>query len=92
MKNPKIRNGLLTLLFYGLAFVLFGILQKYFTQPMCGPGISFVVIFFLPFITFILFIINLWYYKYRDELDRISSIIIHGLVILFYLIVIIKIS
>ncbi len=90
--NPKIKNLLLTLLFYGIAFSLIFPFNYLFPSGPCTPGGILIVPITLPFFAFILFLINLWKYKYRDDRENIFSMIIHGSVLFLYLILIVVLS
>jgi hypothetical protein len=47
-------------------------------------------ILLLPIIIFIILLINIWKYKFKNKKENFISIIIHGLVIFFFIIEFLK--
>ena len=83
-KNPTIKSTALTLLFY-VSSVLLSILLSYNSHPgPCSPPPGFIVIIFLPFISFILLLVNFNKIKQGDKTKKYSAWI-HFIVVLIFL-------
>lgn len=92
IKNEAYKSALKTILFYLLYYIISTIAEYFQKTGPCNPGLGMITLFFLPFITFILLIINLIKYKFYNNKFLKFSIIIHFIALLFFLLIYIYIT
>ncbi len=81
-----IRKIVLTLVFYLIAFVSFSLLNKASPSGPCTPGLGIMSLLLLPFISAVLFIINIIKAAKGNKTNTISAII-HLLVVVGFFII-----
>jgi len=74
-KNPTVKSISLTLLFYLSIGILFPLLNYLLPGDMCNPGFGFMLIVLLPFLSFILFLVNFKKTYDGNKANKFSSII-----------------
>jgi glucan phosphoethanolaminetransferase (alkaline phosphatase superfamily) len=85
IKNESFKSAVKTVLFYAIYYLVSTIAEQFQKTGPCNPGLGMILLFFLPFITFILLIINLIKYKFYLKKYLKFSIIIHFVALLFFL-------
>lgn len=78
--NEKIKNLILSLLFYGGCIIATSLIHKEFPGGMGGPGLGFVLlIFVVPIIAMVRFAVNLNLVR-KGKREHLYSLIAHGVV------------
>ncbi len=83
--NPTIKSISLTIIFYLSIGILIPFLNYSLPGDMCNPGFGFMLIVLLPFLSFILFVINFKKTYDGNKANKFSSII-HFAVFIFCLV------
>ena len=85
MNNKTVKNTVLTLLFYGLYFLLSYIAEYFVKSGLCTPGLGILLLIFLPFLSLFLCIASLIrYFSYQMKYVRFSLIIHSVMLVLFF--------
>jgi hypothetical protein len=85
MNNKTVKNTVLTLLFYGLYFLLSYIAEYFVKSGPCTPGLGILLLIFLPFLSLFLCIASLIrYFSYQKKYVRFSLIIHSVMLVLFF--------
>ncbi|MBT33065.1 MAG: hypothetical protein CMO01_25685, partial [Thalassobius sp.] len=81
--QPEAKNGIITLSFYGIYFLMAFLLEKALPSGPCTMGMGYALIFSLPIITVFLLIKNIFQKLKKDRKTKIS-ISLHSLVIVCF--------